>query len=131
MATFSSCVLKLAAVCNLDCTYCYVFNLADRVYTRVPPFLSVDAALRTLDRVVEHLDTVGEREFDLTLHGGEPTMWPLKNFVRLLERVEEIRGRGIRLRVAMQTNAYRISPAQRPLVAADPFDPPRAAFGIQ
>lgn len=117
MKIFSSCVLKLTAVCNLDCTYCYVFNLADRVYTRVPPFLSVEGALRTLDRVVEHLDTVGRREFDLTLHGGEPTMWPLKSFARLLERVEEIRGRGIKLRVAMQTNAYRIDPPLLSLLA--------------
>jgi uncharacterized protein len=114
---FSSCVLKLTAVCNLDCTYCYVFNLADRVYTRVPPFLSLDAALLTLDRIVEHLDTFGQREFDLTLHGGEPTMWPLKNFAQLLVRVEEIRGRGIRLRVAMQTNGYRIDPELLSLLA--------------
>ena len=117
MRVFSSCVLKLTAVCNLDCTYCYVFNSADRVYTRVPPFLSVEGALRTLDRVIEHLDTVGQREFDLTLHGGEPTMWPLKNFACLLERVEEIRGQGIKLRVAMQTNAYRIDPRLISLLA--------------
>jgi len=117
MKMFSSCVLKLTAICNLDCTYCYVFNLADRVYTRVPPFLSLAAALLTLDRIVEHLDAVGQREFDLTLHGGEPTMWPLKNFERLLERVEEIRRRGIRLRLAMQTNAYRIDPELLSLLA--------------
>ncbi|MGH7045496.1 MAG: radical SAM protein [Stellaceae bacterium] len=117
MKMFSSCVLKLTAVCNLDCTYCYVFNLADRVYTRVPPLLSLATALRTLDRILEHLEMFEQREFDLTLHGGEPTMWPLKNFSSLLERVEEIRGRGIKLRVGMQTNAYRIDHALLSLLA--------------
>jgi uncharacterized protein len=114
---FSSCVLKLTAVCNLDCTYCYMFNLADRVHTRIPPLLSIEAARRALDRISEHLETTGQTDFDLTLHGGEPTMWPLENFVALVDRVEEVRRRGVKLRVAMQTNAYRIDPALLPLLA--------------
>ena len=117
MKTFRSCVLKLTAVCNLDCTYCYMFNLNDRVHTRLPPFLSVEAAHGTLDRIFEHLKAAHQTDFDLTLHGGEPTMWPLKSFAALLERVDEIRRRGIKLRVSIQTNAYRVDPALISLLA--------------
>ena len=60
MNAFNSCVLKLTAVCNLDCTYCYMFNLNDRVYTRLPPFLSIEAARCTLDRIFEHLEATGQ-----------------------------------------------------------------------
>src|SRR4029434_5384875 len=43
----------------------------------------------------------------LTLYGGEPTLWPRRSFAIFLEAVEEIRGRGLRLIVSLQTNAHR------------------------
>jgi uncharacterized protein len=117
MKSFSACVLKLTAVCNLDCDYCYMFNLADKVHARVPPLLPIDTALKTLARIGEHLRETGRKEFDLTLHGGEPTMWPLDRFRILLDRVEEVRAGGLKLRVSMQTNAYRIDPKLLSLLA--------------
>jgi uncharacterized protein len=114
---FSSCVLKLTAVCNLDCKYCYMFNLADKTHLRVPAHLSIEAALRTLDRIAAHLDAVQDPEFRLVLHGGEPTLWPLANFEALLSRVEQLREGGLNLHVSMQTNAYKIEPKLLPLLS--------------
>jgi uncharacterized protein len=87
-----------------------MFNLADKTYLRVPPFLAVETALRALDRIADHLFATEETGFQLILHGGEPTLWPIMNFRALLARVEELKQKGLALRVAMQTNAYKIEP---------------------
>jgi uncharacterized protein len=112
---FHSAVLKLTARCNLDCTYCYVFNQADRTYRRVPKAMPIDTALACLERIRRHALAHGhDRRFTITLHGGEPTLWPLASFASFLRRTEEIRAEGVDLTVGMQTNGLRLS---EPLLA--------------
>ena len=121
MKSFSACVLKLTAVCNLDCSYCYMFNLADKVHTRVPPLLSVQTALKTLDRIVEHLLETGRTEFDLTLHGGEPTMWcrwtDSESFSTALRKfaaaVSSCGSRCKQMPIASMLNCFPYSPSTR------------------
>jgi uncharacterized protein len=112
---FGSAVLKLTAFCNLDCTYCYMFSLADRTFERVPREMPVATALQFLDRLAEYLP-LGSH-FGLVLHGGEPTLWPVAHFKVLLERVEQMREQGIDLDVVMQTNGLRIPHDLPPLLS--------------
>lgn len=114
---FRSVIMKLTAFCNLNCSYSYMFNQADRTYSRIPKHLPLATALLCLDRVQEHLSSHGERSFNVTLHGGEPTLWPLASFRQLLRRAEAIRAAGLDLRVSMQTNAVRIPPGLLELLA--------------
>lgn len=113
---FSTAILKLTATCNLNCTYCYMFNLADQTFRRVPALMSVETAFVTLDRIEAHLLAHGaDRPFAIILHGGEPTLWPEPSFVALLERVARSRATG--LQVVMQTNGLRISPSLLEILA--------------
>jgi uncharacterized protein len=108
---FTTLVLKVTAWCNLNCTYCYMFNQADTTYARVPRELSSPMSLAVLDRVRAHYLANDLREFTIVLHGGEPTLWPDASLKVFLERVDELRRRGVNLRIELQTNAIRVRPS--------------------
>jgi uncharacterized protein len=108
---FTTLVLKVTAWCNLNCTYCYMFNQADTTYARVPRELSSATSLTVLDRVRAHYLAHDLREFTIVLHGGEPTLWPDASLEVFLERVEALRLAGLNLRVELQTNALHVRPS--------------------
>jgi uncharacterized protein len=111
---FHTAILKLTARCNLDCTYCYVFNQADETYRRIPKAMPVATALTCLERVRSHVTSdAHDGHFAVTLHGGEPTIWPLSSFSAFFDRVEDIRADGVDLSVGLQTNGLRLG---RPLL---------------
>ncbi|WP_085109532.1 radical SAM protein [Mycolicibacillus trivialis] len=114
---FSLAIVKLTAVCNLNCTYCYMFNQHDRTFEVVPRNMPPAIAGRVVDRIVEHCNKTGIDQFTLSLHGGEPTLWPYSSFVELLDRVEAVRRTGLRLSVGLQTNGLRISDKLADLLA--------------
>lgn len=73
MTVIDTVLLKVASRCNLDCTYCYVFNMGDRGWERQPKRL--DAAVA--DAIVEQLADLRRRQgcaFSIVLHGGEPLL---------------------------------------------------------
>jgi uncharacterized protein len=105
---FRSAVVKLTSVCNLNCSYCYMFNQGDLTYTRVPRNLPLPSALQLLSRIEDHLISHGKSRFHIALHGGEPTLWPVRNFEAFLKRVGEFNASGLELVVTVQTNALRM-----------------------
>src|SRR5687768_4890412 len=105
---FSSAVVKLTAVCNLDCSYCYMFNQSDQTFRRVPPLMAPETAQAFLIRLDEYLrDRPGP--FSIVLHGGEPTLWPLSSLEPFLAGVDRLRQSHPELRVNMQTNGLRLT----------------------
>jgi uncharacterized protein len=106
---FRSAILKLTAICNLNCSYCYVFNQADRTHERVPRHLDLAYARRFIERISEHLKAHDVKEFHLALHGGEPTIWPVASLKGLLEAVRQANNSELDIRTTIQTNAYAIS----------------------
>jgi uncharacterized protein len=105
--SFNACILKLRAICNLDCKYCYMFNSLDRTFERVTALMPIDVALATLDKIRSHLDASGTKRFSVTLHGGEPTLWPTSCFAVLLSQIDVLRQKGYEIDVSIQTNAYK------------------------
>jgi uncharacterized protein len=103
-------ILKLTAFCNLDCSYCYMFNLADDTFMRMPKFMPLEVSVKALDRIAEHMRAHEVSEFHVTLHGGEPTLWPVDSFRAFLAHVERLRADGISLSLSLQTNGMRLPP---------------------
>jgi len=104
---FRSAIVKLTAVCDIDCTYCYMFNQADRTFERMPARMALPTALRLLDRICDY-HPLGEPEpFSIVLHGGEPMLWPDTGFAELLSHIARRREQGWKLDVAVQTNLVR------------------------
>jgi uncharacterized protein len=111
MSEFELCIVKVTSFCNINCSYCYMFNANDRTFERVPRFMSERTSLQLLDRIAEYLDSCDSRRFHITLHGGEPSLWPKPVFLRFLSRIREMNRAGYSLSVSMQTNGFRYDPA--------------------
>ncbi len=108
---FHTAILKLTARCNLNCTYCYMFNLADSTYERVPKAMSSATASNCLARIRRHVTTdEHDGHFNIVLHGGEPTLWPLDRFRAFFAEIEAMRQDGIHVTVGLQTNGLKIKP---------------------
>lgn len=78
-----------------DCKYCFVKRGG---WAEKKPRYDLNKVLSTIRRLSkENPDEV------ITLHGGEPTDLPKKDFVRLLKEIYKLKGR-----TAMQTNGFNI-----------------------
>lgn len=95
-------ILKVASRCNLDCTYCYVYNGADDAWRAQPPYMSevvVSAACEALGR---HARRIG-RQIDLLFHGGEPLLLGRERFARSAQLARQVLGPDLR-GISVQTN---------------------------
>ncbi len=105
---FNSTILKLTNVCNLNCSYCYMFNLEDETHKKISKFLPVNIAVQFLDRVEDYMKKNKLKSYSIILHGGEPSLWPIKSFKVFFNKVETIRKRGYKIKLSMQTNGFVI-----------------------
>lgn len=82
----SSLVVKVAERCNLNCSYCYMYNHADQSYLRRPAFMSDEVFAQLLVRMHEYCDHPSKSSMSLVFHGGEPMLMGtdrLRRFTRL------------------------------------------------
>jgi uncharacterized protein len=103
----SQLLVKVAARCNIDCSYCYWFRDA-AVYDK-PKLMSADVLHQLLQRVEQHVARYGLVDFPIVLHGGEPLLWGVENFRRFAEACEAISARtGCEIPLAVTTNGLLI-----------------------
>ncbi|HEX7532308.1 MAG TPA: hypothetical protein VF340_03620, partial [Methyloceanibacter sp.] len=74
----SNLLVKVAARCNIDCSYCYWFR-DPSVYAR-PKLMSRTVLTQMLARVEDHVVAHELPVFPLLLHGGEPMLWGMENY---------------------------------------------------
>ncbi len=100
-------LLKVVSRCNIDCSYCYVFNMGDDNWSHLQKKIStatVDAFCRSVERLLWTQDSI----FSIVLHGGEPLLIGTKGLSYLL--------RGLRAflppnyPIGIQTNGTLLSP---------------------
>src|SRR5215468_7933093 len=100
-------LIKVAARCNIDCSYCYWFRDAS-VYDK-PKLMSDEVSQQLLRRIDEHLTRHGLADFPIVLHGGEPLLWGVENFHRFAAGCEAITSRvGCDIPIAVTTNGVLI-----------------------
>ena len=71
---FNELILKVASCCNLNCSYCYVFNQGDDSFKREPPVISSAIIAAIIQRIKEHCENHNIDMFLVVFHGGEPLM---------------------------------------------------------
>jgi uncharacterized protein len=123
---FRSAIVKLTAVCDINCTYCYMFNQADRTFERMPARMPLPTALRLLERICDYHPRGEPEAFSIVLHGGEPMLWPAASFSELFSHIAHRREQGWNLDIAVQTNLVR--PIDPQLLAL--FREHRVSLGI-
>jgi uncharacterized protein len=70
----SSFTLKIAARCNLNCSYCYVYNKGDNSWKNRSPVMPEEVFRAAVARVRNYCETVQRKSISITFHGGEPTL---------------------------------------------------------
>jgi uncharacterized protein len=101
---FREFVLKVHELCNLACTYCYMYELADQSYLHRPPFVSDEVIAKTAMRIGRHVRQHALDSIHLVLHGGEPLMAGPELPVKYIRQVREAVGPQCSVHVTMQTN---------------------------
>ena len=104
----SQMLVKVAARCNIDCSYCYWFR--DKSVYDKPKLMSSEVLHQLLRRLEEHIVRNSLQEFVLMLHGGEPLLWGVDNFHRLGEACRSISARtGCGIALPLTTNGVLLN----------------------
>ena len=77
-------VVKVASRCNLNCTYCYMYNMGDDSYKLQPKFMSDLVVESIFLRIKNHSIINNLERFLIVFHGGEPLLTGIdfyENFV--------------------------------------------------
>lgn len=106
---FEVAIVKVASRCNLNCSYCYMYNLGDDSYLAQPGVMSratVDALLRN---VGAHCARHGAEHFRFVFHGGEPLLAGPEFFRYFVEQAARALPTGTQPLFGMQTNGTLLS----------------------
>ncbi len=71
---FHTFLIKIASLCNLNCSYCYVYQTPDDSWKWKPKHLEKDIAQQIATRIQEHVTEHGLNDVTLVFHGGEPLL---------------------------------------------------------
>ncbi|GAB4022748.1 radical SAM protein [Spirosoma koreense] len=98
-------ILKVASQCNLNCTYCYMYNLGDDSYRRQPRRMRAAVRDALLHRVLSHSVRYGLSTFDFIFHGGEPLLAGKRFFEQFVQEASAVLQPRVEPRFFLQTNA--------------------------
>ncbi len=101
-------ILKLAERCNINCTYCYVFNGADKSFERHPPSISNDTVKNVALFLRDACLTLKISALQIDFHGGEPLLVGKRRFDKICGILRDFLDPVTRFQLAIQTNAILI-----------------------
>ena len=105
---FRQFILKVHSRCNLSCTYCYVYEMADHGWPSLPRRMDTAIAAKVADRIGEHARAHDLPGVEVILHGGEPL---LAGAGWLTELARMLRARvPAQVNIGVQTNGTLLRP---------------------
>jgi uncharacterized protein len=101
-------VLKITERCNINCNYCYMFNLGNEDYKSRPVYMHQT----TIDQVATFIAN-GAQELNIQtviiiLHGGEPLLLKKDRFEKMCLTLQKKISPFAKVRFTLQTNAILI-----------------------
>lgn len=97
-------VVKVASRCNLNCNYCYVYNMGDTSYKLQPKFMTQNVIESLLLRIKDNCIKNNLNEFLIVFHGGEPLLTGIGFYENFIKTQKKIIPKEIRIDYAMQSN---------------------------
>jgi uncharacterized protein len=122
LQSLSGVTFKVAARCNLNCSYCYVFNKGDTSWRQRPARMSQEVFEAGIARLREACLRTGRDEVSVTLHGGEPTLVGAARARAFCDAARSGLEGVADVRLAIQTNGTRLTPAWVQLFAEHRVD---------
>lgn len=100
----SQAILKVSSRCNLNCSYCYVYNMADSTWKTRPALMSNEVFDLALRRIYQQCHATGQDRFRIVFHGGEPCLIGPDTFDAWCGKAHDVLGEIVRLSMIIQTN---------------------------
>lgn len=100
----SNLVIKVASLCNLNCTYCYVYNMGDESYKMQPKFMNQEVIESMLFKIKKNCIENNLEEFFIIFHGGEPLLAGIDFYINFIETQKKIIPSNILIEYSMQSN---------------------------
>lgn len=102
---FHTYLWKIVSRCNLNCSYCYVYNSVDDSWRSQPVVMSEKVARQTATRIREHLEAHGKKDAVIILHGGEPLLAGIRRIKELVSIIGDVFcASEIRVSIGTQSN---------------------------
>lgn len=108
--TIHSIILKVAAPCNLNCTYCYEYNRGDSTWKTKPKRIAETTVEQVGRRIFEYATAEQLSSISINLHGGEPTLLGPDGLDTVLTSLRRMTT-GLRVKFGMQTNGTLVTEA--------------------
>jgi len=97
-------ILKVASRCNLNCSYCYIYNKADSTWKMRPALMSGEVFDTALERICEQCRATGQDRFRIAFHGGEPCLIGPETFDAWCGKARSVVGSLANVSLIIQTN---------------------------
>jgi uncharacterized protein len=81
-------LLKVASRCNLNCTYCYVYNMGDDGWRSQPKRMPASVVDAVVDQAAK-LSRAQAHPLSVVLHGGEPLLFGVPAMSALIQDLRE------------------------------------------
>lgn len=102
---FHTYIWKIASRCNINCSYCFIYNMEDTRWRRQPALMSDEVAARAAAQARRHCERNGKRRVSFVFHGGEPLLGGARHLRRVAAIIrDEFRGTGIEPDIGIQSN---------------------------
>ena len=82
-------LIKVASRCNINCSYCYVYNMGDDNWKKLSKFMSEETIYALCDSLSELVENQ-KKCFSVVLHGGEPFLLGPKKLSHLLKSLRKV-----------------------------------------
>lgn len=97
-------VYKIAERCNINCTYCYYYNMGEETALSRPALASLDVTERLARWIAQGCAELRIPRAKISFHGGEPTLVGLKAFREACRRFRQIIEPVATVSLSIQTN---------------------------
>jgi uncharacterized protein len=101
---FRQFILKLHSRCNLACSYCYVYELADQTWRTRPRTMSSAIVSVVARRIAEHARAHDLDAVRIIFHGGEPLLTGPEPLIEALRKIRSEVDARVRVDSWVQTN---------------------------
>lgn len=106
MVQIDTVLIKVASRCNINCSYCYVYNMGDNSWEDMPNFISRET-IADISRGLAKLKESQQTPFAIVLHGGEPLLIGARRLEHLLHEVRSVLP--LSYSIGIQSNGMLIS----------------------
>jgi uncharacterized protein len=101
-------VVKLTERCNINCTYCYVFNKGDETFKEHPPLMPLNVVDAMGSFLNDAAEKTGATEVIVIFHGGEPLILKKRKFDQVCTNLRALITAPEKLRFCIQTNGMLV-----------------------